>query len=91
MAIVLAFAVFLVLYFAFSADKGDGLEKTMEDSGTSEGEPLYKAPFSYGEDYPAALAAGVFGIFATLGFVILIGRLIKKAQEKGSAGGGFRR
>jgi hypothetical protein len=56
----------------FSADKGDGLEKTMEEAGISEGEPVYQAPLSYGEDYPSAFVAGIIGVMITLGLAFLV-------------------
>ncbi|MEM2943889.1 MAG: hypothetical protein QXN93_05075 [Methanomassiliicoccales archaeon] len=61
LGIVALFAVGLVLYFIFSAEYGDGLEKTMENAGVEEGEPIYHAPLDYGEDYITAFFAGLVG------------------------------
>jgi cobalt/nickel transport system permease protein len=60
-AILVAFALALPLYFVYSSEGADGLEKTMEDAGVTEGEPLLASPFSYGETYFAALFAGILG------------------------------
>jgi len=84
--IIVVFSIGLVGFFIFSADKGDGLEKTMEDAGVSEGEPVYQAPLSYGEDYPSAFAAGVIGIIITLifslGLTYLLARVGKSKKSK---------
>ena len=63
-AIIIAFALALPLYFIYSSEGADGLEKTMEDAAVSEGEPLLTSPFSYGETYFAALFAGILGFVA---------------------------
>lgn len=60
-AIIIAFALALPLYFVYSSEGADGLEKTMEDAAVAEGEPLLTSPFSYGETYFAALFAGILG------------------------------
>lgn len=73
-AILIVFALALPLYFIYSSEGADGLEKTMEDAGVSEGEPLLTSPFSYGETYFAALFAGMLGFVA----VALIGLGIMK-------------
>jgi len=61
LAIVLVFALALPLYFLYASEGADGLEKTMANSETTEGEPLVAAPFSYGETYFSALFAGILG------------------------------
>jgi len=60
-AVLVVFALCLPLYFMYSSEGADGLEKTMEDSGVTEGEAVLTSPFSYGEDYFAALFAGMLG------------------------------
>lgn len=60
-AILIAFALALPLYFVYSSEGADGLEKTMEDASVAEGEPILASPFSYGETYFAALFAGILG------------------------------
>jgi hypothetical protein len=77
-AIIVAFAVGLVFFFIFSAPYGDGLEKTMENAGVQEPEPVYHAPFEYGGNYPAAFIMGVLGFVVVLGSVYLLGQLIGK-------------
>ncbi|MEM2899856.1 MAG: hypothetical protein QXT63_03620 [Thermoplasmata archaeon] len=80
--IVIVFAIGLVGFFMFSADKGDGLEKTMEDAGVSEGEPVYQAPLSYGEDYPTAFFAGIIGVMLTLGLAFLVLQIGKMGSRE---------
>jgi cobalt/nickel transport system permease protein len=64
-AVLVVFALALPLYFVYSSEGEDGLERTMSDAGEEEGEPLLSAPLDYGEDYIAALLAGMFGFVAT--------------------------
>jgi hypothetical protein len=79
--VLVIFAIGLVGFFAFSAMYGDGLEKVMEDNGVSEGEPVYTAPLSYGDDYGGALVAGLVG-FAIV-FVVIFGYLkLSKARRQ---------
>jgi len=63
-AILIAFALALPLYFIYSSEGADGLEKTMEDAGIGEAEPLLTSPLTYGESYFAALFAGILGFVA---------------------------
>jgi cobalt/nickel transport system permease protein len=76
-AIIVVFALALPLYFLYSSAGKDGLEKTMEDADAPEGEPLLTSPFSYGENYFAALFAGIIGFLAvalaSLGILKLLG------------------
>ncbi len=75
------FAIGLVGFFAFSAAFGDGLEVTMEEAGVEEGEPLWHAPFSYGEDYFGALLAGILGFVAVVGLTYAYLRTTKKSKK----------
>jgi hypothetical protein len=70
-AILIVFAIGLVAYFALSAAFPDGLERVMEDNGIEEGDPVYTAPLSYGEDYGGALLAGLIGFAVTFGLVFI--------------------
>ncbi len=79
--ILLAFAVGLVGYFAFSAMHNDGLEKVMEENGVQEGEPVYHAPFDYGSSYSSALLAGLVGFGVTLGAVYGYMKLRKRSEK----------
>ncbi|MCU0859080.1 MAG: energy-coupling factor ABC transporter permease [Thermoplasmata archaeon] len=65
LAVLVVFALALPLYFMYSADGEDGLEATMTESGVEEGDAIIESPFSYGENYFAALFAGVLGFVAT--------------------------
>ncbi len=73
-----AFAAALVFFFAFSEPYGDGLQSTLERGGVSEPEPVYRAPFDYGGNYPAALLMGSTGFFVVLGAAYLFGKLLGK-------------
>ncbi len=73
-AVLMVFALALPLYFVYSSEGADGLEKTMEDAGVIESEPLLTSPFSYGETYFAALFAGILGFLA----VALVGLGVMK-------------
>ncbi len=64
LAILLVFALALPLYFLYSSEGEDGLERTMSDAGVGEQDQLLSAPFSYGEEYFAALFAGLLGFLA---------------------------
>ena len=69
--VLVLFAIGLVGYFSLSAAFPDGLEKVMEENGLTEGEAVYTAPLSYGEDYLGALMAGLVGFTITFGLVYL--------------------
>lgn len=76
--ILVLFSIGLIFYFIFSADYGDGLEKTMENAGVEEGKPAYKAPFSYGDNYPFTFLMGCVGFFLVLCCVYLYGKVVRK-------------
>ena len=78
-AILIAFALALPLYFIYSSEGADGLEKTMEDAGIGEAEPLLTSPFTYGESYFAALFAGILGFVV----VALVGLGMMKVLRAG--------
>ncbi len=64
-AVLIVFALALPLYFLYSAEGEDGLEATMTEAEVEEGDAVLSSPFSYGEDYFAALFAGILGFLAT--------------------------
>lgn len=80
-AILAAFAVGLIGFWAFASDLGDGLEKTMEDAGKEEPEQVWQAPFDYGDDYATSLIAGIIGFAATFGVVYLYMRGTKRLER----------
>ena len=82
LGIVVLFAIGLVFYFMFSATYGDGLEKTMEESGIQEHVPVYTAPFAYGDDYFAALVAGLIGGGITFGIVYGYLRVARRKRSE---------
>jgi len=61
LAILLVFALALPLYFLYSSEGEDGLERTMADAGVDEQDQILSAPFSYGDEYFTALFAGLLG------------------------------
>jgi hypothetical protein len=79
-AILMVFTIGLVGFYMFSSMYGDGLERTMEDQGISEGEPVYKAPLDYGGDYSASLIMGLVG-FAIVMLVVLTWLYVIKAGK----------
>lgn len=81
LGIIVIFSIGLVLFFMFSADYGDGLEKTMENAGVEEGEAVYSAPLDYGENYPASFVMGAVGFAATLGFIYVYAILMRRGNE----------
>lgn len=76
--IIIMFAIGLIGYYAFSVDKGDGLERTMEEGGAEEGEAIYEAPFDYGSNYPLTFIMGILGFIATFLLIYLIIVLLRK-------------
>lgn len=82
LGIVVLFAIGLMFYFMFSATSGDGLEKTMEESGIREHGPVYTAPFAYGDDYFAALVAGLIGAGITFGIVYGYLRVVRMKRSE---------
>ena len=74
----MVFAIGLIGYFAFSAGHGDGLENTMEKGEMEEDEPLFSAPFDYGENYPLAFLMGLFGLVVTLTGIYFVGKIMRK-------------
>lgn len=75
------FAVSAIGYFAFSADKPDGLEQTMENAGIAEQQPVYVAPLDYGNTYPGYLLAGGIGFVAVLVISLGIAKMLAKKNE----------
>lgn len=73
---IIFFAIGLVLFFLFSADYGDGLEKTLERAGVTEGEPVFRAPLDYGDDYPSAFLAGLVGFSILFLLAYGLGRFV---------------
>jgi hypothetical protein len=78
--ILIAFAVGLVGFFLVSNGLPDGLDKTMEKTGTSGSEPVYTAPLDYGGDYMSSLLMGVIGFFVTLATMLGILKLRKSMK-----------
>jgi len=76
-AILIVFALALPLYFLYSSQGKDGLEKTMQDAGTAEGGPMISSPFEYGQDYFSALFAGILGFLAVALVATAILKLVR--------------
>ncbi len=79
--LILAFSIGLVGFFAFSAAYGDGLEVTMEQAGLNEVAPLFTSVMDYGDNYGAALVAGIVGFALTVGVVLLYWRARGRSRE----------
>jgi cobalt/nickel transport system permease protein len=80
-AILMVFALVLPLYFVYSIQGKDGLEKTMDNAQVQEGGPLLASPFSYGENYFAALLMGIVGFVAVALLSLGLLRLLRTGQE----------
>lgn len=78
--IIIAFAVGLIFFFIFSAEYGDGLEKTME-KGNAEEEQVYSAPLDYGDSYLISLVMGIAGFIIVLLFSYMVGRFLRRKDE----------
>ena len=76
-AILIVFALALPLYFLYSSQGRDGLEKTMQDSGTTDGRPIISSPFDYGQNYFSALFAGILGFLAVALVATMILKLVR--------------
>jgi len=83
-AIIIVFALTLPLYFLYSSQGKDGLEKVMQNSGTSEGRPMISTPFGYGQDYFSALFAGILGFLAVALVATLILKLVRMKATRGT-------
>jgi len=82
LAILLVFALALPLYFIFSSEGDDGLERTMSDAGVEEGDQVLSAPFSYGDEYFAALFAGLLGFLAVALVALGLASAIRRKTQK---------
>ncbi|MFQ6127511.1 MAG: hypothetical protein ACE5QW_01200 [Thermoplasmata archaeon] len=82
LAVLLILAVGLVLFFAFSSELADGLEKTMERGNVEEEEPFFRAPLDYGSDYFTAFLAGLVGLVLTLLLTIGLGMSVRRRNER---------
>lgn len=79
--LVVLFALGLIGFYHFSANKGDGLEATMEEGRVEEGEPVWSAPLEYGEDYGHSLAMGLLGFLLLMALTLGYGHLIRWRQR----------
>lgn len=79
--ILIIFAIGAVGYWIFSSELPDGLERTMEDAGVEEQEPVYTAPLSYGNDYFSYILMGAVGFFTILAVTFLIIKALAKKNE----------
>ena len=82
---IILFIIGLGLYFNFSTGMGDGLERTMERADLDEPEPIFKAPLDYGENYLAALTAGIIGFTVVLLLTLFSGKLLGRLTGKENA------
>jgi len=80
-AVLIAFALALPLYFMYSAQGEDGLETVMTENGVEEGSAVLTSPFSYGESYFAALFAGILGFLATALMALALLRVLRGRES----------
>jgi len=83
-AIIIVFALTLPLYFLYSSQGKDGLEKVMQNAGTAEGKPMISTPFGYGQDYFGALFAGTLGFLAVALVATVILKLVRMRTDRGT-------
>jgi ABC-type Fe3+ transport system permease subunit len=81
LAIVVAFAVLLPLYYLFSSGKNDALEQTIEEGNGTTSE-TYTAPLSYGETYPESLLFGVLGIIVVFAVSYLLLFVVRRMRRR---------
>ncbi len=82
LAVIIAFAVFLPLYYLFSYGKNDALQQTVnQGNGTTGG--TYNAPLSYGGNYLESLAFGVIGIIVVFGVTYLLLLTVRRRKRRG--------
>jgi hypothetical protein len=81
-AILAAFSIGLIGFFAVSEGKPDGLETVLEGQGVQESAPVWTAPLDYGSDFFSALFMGMigFGLVLTITFGYLKVAAKKKRQ-----------
>jgi len=77
LAVLVVFSLALPLYFLYSIQGEDGLEKTMTDADVDEKDAILDSPLDYGDTYFAALFAGISGFvivaLVSLGMLRIIG------------------
>jgi cobalt/nickel transport system permease protein len=81
-AILFVFMLMVPLYMLYSSEGLDGLERTMANSGSEEGEPVLTAPFSYGETYLEILLAGILGFLAVSIAAAVILRILRTPKGR---------
>ena len=82
LAVMVIFALALPLYFLYSSEGMDGLEKTMDDAGTQEGDALLSSPFGYGESYFAAIFAGMAGFVSVTLVALGLLRIVSSTKNR---------
>ena len=82
LAVLLVFALSTPLYLVYASEGKDGLEQTMDRSGTEMDEPLLESPFSYGRDFFTMLFAGILGFLLVSLLSIGTMRLLRLASGR---------
>ncbi|MGE5379411.1 MAG: cobalt transporter [Candidatus Saccharibacteria bacterium] len=80
-AILAVFAIGLIGFFLASNGLPDGLDKTMEQNGVTEKDPVYQAPLTYGDGFVPMLIMGGVGFIVTLLAVLGVMKLRKAAKS----------
>lgn len=81
-AVVIVLALGLVFFYQFSADKGDGLEVTMEEGGVEEAEAVYNAPLDYGDNYSMSFAMGLVGFVVMVALVMGVAWVLPRRKPR---------
>jgi len=79
--LVVLFALGLVGFYQYSADKGDGLEVTMEEGDVEEEGQVWSAPLEYGDDYTRSLTMGLLGFTFLAVLTLAYGHLLRRRQR----------
>ena len=80
-AIMAVFCIGLVVFFAVSAGKPDGLESILGEQGIQESQPVWNAPLHYGSDFGSALWMGMIGFGLVLAVTVGYLKLSSKKRK----------
>ena len=84
MAILAAFSIGLVGFFAVSEGRPDGLETVLEEQGMEGSPPVWMAPLDYGSDFLSALFIGMIGFGLVLMVTYCYLRVAAKKKHQGA-------
>jgi len=83
-AILAAFSVGLIGFFAVSVGKPDGLESVLDGQGVKGSSPVWIAPLDYGSDFLSALCMGLIGFSLVLAITFGYLKVAAKRKHQGA-------